>query len=78
MLKHVKHFLDYAMSHHDAIDTYQSSHMIPDTSSDASYHQSTFIQKMTRFYENNGTVLTIAQFIKAVMSSAAAAAELGA
>jgi hypothetical protein len=36
-LKHIKQFLDYTMSHQDAIITYQSSDMILATDSDTSY-----------------------------------------
>lgn len=85
-LQHVKHFLDYAMTHQDAIITYRSSNMILATHSNASYLSETkahsragdhfFLSENNEIPWNNGAILTIAQIIKSVMSSASEA-ELG-
>ena len=86
-MKKVKQFLDYAASHPDAIVTYHASDMVLAGHSDASYLSETkarsragghfFMSSNTSEPPNNGAVITIAQIIKAVMSSAAEA-ELGA
>jgi len=86
-LQHVKHFLDYAMTHQDAIITYGSCNMILAAHSNASYLSETkarsragghfILSKNDEIPWNNGAMLTIAQIIKSVMSSAAEA-ELGA
>ena len=83
----VQQFLDYAATHPDAIVTYRASDMILAGHSDASYLSETkarsragghfFMSNDTPDPPNNGAVITIAQIIKAVMSSAAEA-ELGA
>jgi hypothetical protein len=79
----VKQFLDYASTHPNAIVTYQASDMVLAAHSDASYLSEAnarsqaggyfFISSDTPHPHNNGTVLTIAQIIKAVMSLAAKA-----
>ena len=86
-MKNVKQFLDYASSHQDAMVTYRASDMVLAVHSDASYLSERkarsragghfFMSEDETFPANNGAVLTIAQIIKAVMSSAAEA-ELGA
>ena len=86
-MKKVKQFLDYAATHPDAIVTYRASDMVLAAHSDASYLSETNARSRAggHFYmsdnsptpPNNGAVLTVAQIIKAVMSSAAEA-ELGA
>ena len=83
----IKQLLDYAATHPDAIVTYRASEMVLAGHSDASYLSETkarsragghfFMDSDTTYPNNNGAVLTIAQIIKAVMSSAAEA-ELGA
>ena len=86
-LAKVKQFLDYAATHPDAIVTYRASSMVLVGHSDASYLSESkarsragghfFLSQDTEDPPNNGPVLTIAQIIKNVMSSAAEA-ELGA
>eukprot|EP00804_Cyclotella_cryptica_P007134 CCRYP_020036-RA/>CCRYP_020036-RA protein AED:0.40 eAED:0.41 QI:0/0/0/1/0/0/3/0/479 len=86
-LDRVYQFLDYALSHPNAGVTYRVSDMILAAHSDASYLSETnarsragghfFLSENDHYPNNNGAVLTIAQIIKAVMSSAAEA-ELGA
>ena len=83
----VKQFLDYAATHPDAIVTYHASDMVLAGHSDASYLSESkarsragghfFMSTDTARPPNNGAVLTIAQIIKAVMTSAAEA-EIGA
>ena len=82
-MKKVKQFLDYAVTHQDAIITYRASDMVIAVHSDASYLSETkarsqagghfFLSENDEYPSNNGAVLTIAQIIKAVMSSAAEA-----
>jgi hypothetical protein len=86
-LARINEFLDYALSHPDAGITYRASDMVLAAHSDASYLSETkalsragghfFLSENDHYPNNNGSVLTIAQIIKAVMSSAAEA-ELGA
>ena len=86
-MKKIRQFLDYAATHPDAIVTYRASDMVLAGHSDASYLSETkarsragghfFMSDNSEAPPNNGAVLTIAQIIKAVMSSAAEA-ELGA
>jgi hypothetical protein len=86
-LAQIHQFLDYALSHPNAGITYCASDMILAAHSDTSYLSETnacsrasghfFLSKNDHFPNNNGAVLTIAQIIKAVMSSTAEA-ELGA
>eukprot|EP00804_Cyclotella_cryptica_P006175 CCRYP_015258-RB/>CCRYP_015258-RB protein AED:0.28 eAED:0.28 QI:0/0/0/1/1/1/3/0/731 len=86
-LSYVKHFLDYAASHPDAMVTFHASDMVLAVHSDASYLSETkarsragghfFMSTKDVFPPNKGAVLTISQIIKVVMSSAAEA-ELGA
>ena len=86
-MKKVKQLLDYAATHPDAIITYRASNMVLAAHSDASYLSESkarsragghfFMSENDHAPRNNGAVLTIAQIIKAVMSSAAEA-ELGA
>eukprot|EP00804_Cyclotella_cryptica_P023061 CCRYP_000315-RA/>CCRYP_000315-RA protein AED:0.18 eAED:0.15 QI:0/0/0/1/1/1/2/0/662 len=77
----VYQFLDYALSHPNAAVTYRASEMILAAHSDASCLSETnarsragghfFLSGNNHYPNNNGAVLTIAQIIKAVMSSAA-------
>ena len=86
-MKNVHQFLDYAATHPDAIITFHSSKMVLAGHSDASYLSESkarsrvgghfFLSNNSSDPPNNGAVLTVAQIIKAVMSSAAEA-ELGA
>jgi hypothetical protein len=79
----VKQFLDYAFTHPDAIVTYQASDMVLAAHSDASFLLEAkarsqagghfFMSSGTPHPHNNGSVLTIAQITKAVMSLAAKA-----
>eukprot|EP00804_Cyclotella_cryptica_P027184 CCRYP_017173-RA/>CCRYP_017173-RA protein AED:0.37 eAED:0.37 QI:0/0/0/1/1/1/2/0/314 len=83
----VHQFLDYAMTHPDAMITYCASNMILAVQSDASYVSETkarsragghiFLSEDNPSPRNNGAILTLTQIIKPVMSSAAEA-ELGA
>ncbi len=85
--KLVHQFLDYVATYPDAIITYQASNMVLAGHSNASYLSETnarsqagghfFMSNNNALPPNNGAVLTIAQTIKAVMSSAAEA-EIGA
>jgi hypothetical protein len=86
-LAQIHQFLDYALSHPNAGVKYHASDMILAAHSDASYLSETnthshagvlfFLSENDHYPNNNGAVLTIAQIIKAVMSSAVEA-ELGA
>eukprot|EP00804_Cyclotella_cryptica_P010234 CCRYP_016712-RA/>CCRYP_016712-RA protein AED:0.36 eAED:0.34 QI:0/0/0/1/1/1/2/0/386 len=86
-LHRIHHFLDYAMTHQNAVVTYRASNMILAAHSDASYLSETkarsragghfFLTENDAVPRNNGAILTLAQIIKSVMSSAAEA-ELGA
>eukprot|EP00804_Cyclotella_cryptica_P003832 CCRYP_018944-RA/>CCRYP_018944-RA protein AED:0.28 eAED:0.25 QI:0/0/0/1/0/0/2/0/503 len=86
-LQRINRFLDYAVTHQDAVITYRASNMILAARSDASYLSETMAQSHTggHFFlsendkvpRNNSAILTLAQIIKSVMSSAAEA-ELGA
>ena len=86
-LAKVDQFLDYAASQEEAVLTYHASDMLLAVHSDASYLSEPKARSRAggHFYcstgdeypPNNGAVLTIAQIIKAVMSSAAEA-EVGA
>ena len=86
-MRKIEQFLDYAASHPQAGVTYHASDMVLAIHSDASYLSESkarsragghfFMSNNTEFPANNGAVLTIAQIIKAVMSSAAEA-EIGA
>eukprot|EP00804_Cyclotella_cryptica_P018237 CCRYP_005972-RC/>CCRYP_005972-RC protein AED:0.07 eAED:0.01 QI:0/-1/0/1/-1/0/1/0/582 len=86
-LHRIHHFLDYAMTHQNAVLTYRASNMILAAHSDASYLSETkarscagghfFLTENDEVPRNNGAILTLAQIIKSVMSSAAEA-ELGA
>jgi hypothetical protein len=81
MMKKVQHFLDYASTPPDAIVTYHASDMVLAGQSDASYlskskarswaGRNLFMSNNPAKPPNNGTILTIAQIIKAVMSLAA-------
>ena len=84
----VMQFLDYAATHPNAIVTYHASKMVLPGHSNASYLSESnarsraggqfFMSNNTAKPPNNGTILTTVQIIKAVMSSAAAEAEVGA
>ena len=86
-MTHCKQFLDYTATHQDAILTYKASDMVLVIHSDVSYlskpkaHSRAgghfFLSSDCDNPANNGAVLNLAQFIKAVMSSAMEA-ELGA
>jgi hypothetical protein len=86
-IKKVQQFLDYASTHPDAIVTYHASDMVLAGHSNALYLSELkacsragghfFMSNNTAKPPNNGAILTIAQIIKAVMSSAAEA-EVGA
>ena len=83
----VKQLLDYAASQEEAILTYRASDMVLALHSDAGYLNESkarsragghfFLSSDMQNPQNNGAILTIAQIIDAVMSSAAEA-ELGA
>ncbi len=86
-MSNIKLFLDYAASNQDAIITYHASDMVLVVHSNASYLSKPkarscagghfFMSSNIADPADNGTVLNIAQLIKAVMSLAAEA-ELGA
>jgi hypothetical protein len=86
-MKKVQQFLDYASTHPDAIVTYHVSDMVLAGHSDTSnlFKSNAHSWARRRFFMSNNTakppnncaILTIAQIIKAVMSSAAEA-EMGA
>ena len=86
-MKKVKQFLDYVATHEDAILTYNASDMILAVHSDAGYLNEPnarsragghfFMSSNDKFPQNNGAILSVAQIIKSVMTSAAEA-ELGA
>jgi hypothetical protein len=79
----VEQFLDYALTHTNAIVTYQASDRVLTAHSDASYLSEAnacsragghfFMSSKTPCPHNNSAVLTIAQIIKAVMFLAAEA-----
>jgi hypothetical protein len=83
----VKQLLDYCASQEEAVLTYHASNMVLAVHSDAGYLNESkarsragghfFLSSDIQNPQNNGAVLTIAQIIDAVMSSAAEA-ELGA
>ncbi len=83
----VKQLLDYCASQEEAVLTYHASDMVLAVHSDAGYLNESkassragghfFLSSDIQNPQNNGAVLTIAQIIDAVMSSAAEA-ELGA
>ena len=78
-----KQYLDYAVTHPDAIITYQASDMVLSAHSDASYLSESksrsraggqfFMSNDLPIPANNGAVVTIFQIIKAVIYSAAEA-----
>jgi hypothetical protein len=86
-MERVKQLLDYCASQEEAVITYHSSDMILAIHSDAGYVNEAkarsragghfFLSSDIQNPLNNGAILTIAQIIYAVMSSAAEA-ELGA
>ena len=86
-MKKVKHFLDYAASHPNANITYRASDMVLAVHSDASYFSESkarsraggnvFMSNDNAIPSNNGSIRTVSQIIKAVMSYDAEA-ELGA
>ena len=86
-MEKAKYFLDYAASHPDAITTFSKSDMVLAIHSDASYLVESkarsragghfFMSDNSSDPPNNGAVLSIAQIIKNVMTSAADA-EIGA
>eukprot|EP00804_Cyclotella_cryptica_P029613 CCRYP_017300-RA/>CCRYP_017300-RA protein AED:0.41 eAED:0.44 QI:0/-1/0/1/-1/1/1/0/306 len=86
-LQRINRFLDYAMTHQDAVITYRASNMILAAHSDASYLSETmarsragghfFLSENDAVPRNNGAILTLVKIIKSVISSAAEA-KLGA
>ena len=86
-MKKARQLLDYVATQEDAIVTFQASDMVLAVHSDASYLSEPnarsragghfFLTKDDTVMPNNGAILTVAQIIKTVMSSAAEA-ELGA
>jgi hypothetical protein len=86
-MEQVKQLLDYCASQEEAILTYHASNMVLAIHRDAGYLNESkarsragghfFLSSNVQNPPNNGAVLTIAQIINAVMSSAAEA-ELGA
>ena len=82
-----KQLLDYIASQEDAVITYKASDMVLAAHSDAGYLNEAgarsragghfFLSTNEEIPPNNGSILNVAQIIKAVMSSAAEA-ELGA
>ena len=80
-IKKTLQFLDYVVSHSDAILTYSASNMVLNIHSNASGVSKlnaksragghVFVSNNGKDPADNGTVLNIAQLIKAVMSSAA-------
>ena len=86
-LKRTYHFLDYAVTHPDAILTYTTRDMVLEFHSDVSYLSepntrsrtggNLFLLGYTINPTNNGAVLNITQIIKSVMTSVAGD-ELGA
>jgi hypothetical protein len=86
-MERTRQLLDYCASQDDAILTYNKSDMILAVHSDAGYLNEKlarsragghfFLSSNVTYPSNNGAILTIAQIIKAVMSSAAEA-EMGA
>jgi len=85
-MERVKQLLDYCASQEEAVLTYHASDMVLAIHSNAGYLNESkaqsrvgghfFISSNVQNLQNNGAVLTIAQIIDAVMSSAAEA-ELG-
>jgi hypothetical protein len=79
-MAHTRQFLDYVGSQEEAILTYSASDMILAAHSDASYLSEPearsragghiFLSNDVEYPPNNGSILTIAQVIKRVMSSA--------
>jgi hypothetical protein len=86
-MERVKQLLDYCASQEEVVLTYHASDMVLAIHSDAGYLNESkagsreggifFMSSNVQNPQNNGAVLTIAQIIDAVMSSAAEA-ELGA
>jgi hypothetical protein len=86
-LARVKQLLDYCASQEEAVLTYHASNMVLAIHSDAGYLNESksrsragghfFLSSDVQNPQNNGAILTVAQIIDAVMSSAAEA-ELGA
>ena len=86
-MRETKQLLDYVATQEEAVLTFSASDMVLAVHSDASYHSEPrarsragghfFLSSDTVHPPNNGAILTIAQIIKNVMSSAAEA-ELGA
>ena len=86
-MRETRQLLDYVTTQEEAVLTFSASDMVLAVHSDASYHSKPgarsragghfFLSSDTVHPPNNGAILTIAKFIKNVMSSAAEA-ELGA
>ena len=82
-MRKIHQFLDYAATHPDAIIPFSASDMVLAGHSEASYLSETkarsrasshfFLSNNSTDPPNNGSVLTVAQIIKAVMSSVAKA-----
>jgi hypothetical protein len=83
MMKKIKHFLEYAATHPDAVVTYHASDMVLAGHSNALYLSESnarsssgghfFMSNNVETPTNNGAVFTISQIIKAVLSPAAEA-----
>ena len=83
IMKKVKHFLDYAATHPNAIITYRASNIVLTAHSNASYFLQSkaqsragghfFVSVDSAIPANNGAVITVSKIIKAVMSSVAEA-----
>ena len=86
-MQQAEQLLDYIASQEDAVITYNASDMVLAVHSDAGYHNESqarsragghfYLSRNEDIPPNNGSILNVAQIIKAVMSSAAEA-ELGA
>ena len=82
-MRRARQLLDYLASQEDAVLTYRASNMVLAVHSDASYLSKSnarsragghfFMSSNDPIPANNGAILTTAQIIKAVMSSAAEA-----
>ena len=78
-MQKVKQFFDYSSTHPSAIVTYHASDMVLAGHNDASYLSKSkargragghfFMSNNTEYPANNGSILTVAKIIKAVMSS---------
>ena len=81
-MEQAKQCLDYVASHGNAVITYNATDMVLDVHNDAGYYNKPgarsragglFPSKHEKIPPNNGSILNVAQIIKAVISSAAEA-----